>query len=564
MVDEFQDTNYLQYSIVKKFVNYEGSPRNVCAVGDDAQSIYAFRGATIQNILDYEQDFKNFGIKIFKLEQNYRSTEHIVKAANEVISYNTKQIQKTIFSDKGDGQKIRVIKAMTDTEEGKRVASQIVEQKNRHHLANKDIAILYRTNSQSRVFEEWLRNYNIKYRVFGGLSFYQRKEVKDLVAYMRLTINQRDEEALRRVINYPRRGIGNTTIQKISATAEQLGLTMWETLFKIELPARTKNNIGKFIRMIQEFMKKAKESDAYVTGMFIAKQSGIMDDLGKDKTVEGMNRVENIRSLLDGIQTFVDNDVVETGDGGRETADGMEDEFTQGPTDQFDRSLSSYLQNIALMTDLDEADEEADFVTLMSVHAAKGLEYKSVFVTGMEEQLFPSFMSMDTPEGLDEERRLFYVAITRAEQHLTLSFANSRYRFGQQRFNSPSRFLDEIDVRHLDMAMPIRGKSKDSFGTGRIGSSNISNKRQTSGVSGNFKRTSARPKVVVDPSKFKASPSSQIQQGMKVLHMKFGQGVVTSVDGTRDKRIATIFFDGLETEKEKRIMLRFAKLQIVE
>ena len=560
LVDEFQDTNYLQYSIVKKFVNYEGSPRNICVVGDDAQSIYAFRGATIQNILDFEQDFKNYSIQTFKLEENYRSTDHIVKAANEVISYNTKQIQKTIFSNKGGGQKIRVIKAMTDSEEGKRVASFIVEQKNRYHLSNNEIAILYRTNSQSRVFEEWLRNYNIPYRVFGGLSFYQRKEVKDLIAYMRLAINQRDEEALRRVINYPRRGIGATTISKISAFAEQTGKTMWESLFAIDLPARTKNSIGNFIRMIQDFIQKAQVADAYTVGMYIAKQCGIMDELNKDKTVEGMNRAENIRSLLDGIKTFVDNDVAESKDS--LVVEGEEDLVVQGPVDQYDRSLSGYLQNIALMTDLDEAKSNGDYITLMSVHAAKGLEFRSVYVTGLEEQLFPSFMSMDTPEGLDEERRLFYVAITRAEQFLTLSYANSRYRFGQERFNSPSRFLNEIEMQHLDVSSPIGSKTRVAFGrTERaLGGAQP---RQSSGVSGNFKRRTHRPMPLIDPKNFKPSPASEIQAGMKVLHMKFGEGKVISVDGNRDKRMATIFFDNLETEKQKRIMLKFAKLQIL-
>lgn len=561
MVDEFQDTNYLQYSIVKKFVNYEGSPRNICVVGDDAQSIYAFRGATIQNILDYEQDFKSFGIQTFKLEQNYRSTEHIVKAANEVISYNPKQIKKTIISEKGDGQRIKVIKAMTDSEEGKRVASFIVEQKNREHLSNNEIAILYRTNSQSRVFEEWLRNYNIPYRVFGGLSFYQRKEVKDMIAYMRLAINQRDEEALRRVINYPRRGIGDTTIEKISAFADQSGKTMWEALFEVPLPARTKSQIGNFIRMIQDFIQKAQVADAHTVGMYIAKQCGILGELNKDKTVEGMNRVENIRSLLDGIKTFVDNDVEEVKD--EVVIEEEEDLLAKGPVDQFDRSLSGYLQNIALMTDLDESNSNDDFVTLMSVHAAKGLEFKSVFVTGLEEQLFPSFMSMDTPEGLDEERRLFYVAITRAEQFLTLTYANSRYRFGQERFNSPSRFLDEIEMQHLDVAVPIGKKERTSFGRTESGMGG-SPQRQTSGVSGNFKQRVAQPSFHIDPKDFKPSPSSTIEAGQKVLHLKFGKGQVIAVDGTRDKRMATIVFENLETEQQKRIMLKFAKLQVLE
>lgn len=560
MVDEFQDTNFLQYSIVKKFINYEGSPRNICVVGDDAQSIYAFRGATIQNILDFEQDFKTFGIQTFKLEENYRSTDHIVKAANEVISYNSKQIQKTIFSSKGDGQKIKVIKAMTDSEEGKRIASFIVEQKNRDHLSNNEIAILYRTNSQSRVFEEWLRNYNITYRVFGGQSFYQRKEIKDMIAYLRLCINQRDEEALRRVINYPRRGIGNSTIEKISAHAAEQDSTMWEALFTINLPARTKNSIATFVKMIQDFIQKSKTCDAHTIAEYVARQSGLMQHLNTDKTVEGMNRAENVRSLLDGIKTFVENDVLENE---TETANEEVDGFAQGPVDQNDRSYAAYLQNIALMTDLDEANSTDDYVTLMSVHAAKGLEFKSVFVTGLEEQLFPSFMSMDTPEGLDEERRLFYVAITRAEQFLTLSYANSRYRFGQERFNSPSRFLEEIEMKHLDVATPIGKQSNTNLGRFKSGAGGPDEQRRTSGVTGNFKRTVQAPTFVIDPKDFKPSPSSEINAGMKVLHLKFGEGKVLAVDGSRDKRVATIFFDALETEKQKRIMLRFAKLQIV-
>ena len=277
LVDEFQDTNHLQYSIVKKFISYEGSPRNVCVVGDDAQSIYAFRGATIQNILDFETDFKPHGIRIYKLEENYRSTLHIVQAANEVISYNRRQIQKTIFSNKGEGQRIRVLKAMTDREEGKRVADQIVEQKNRWHLANKDIAILYRTNTQSRVFEEYLRHFNIPYRVFGGMSFYQRKEVKDLIAYLRLAINQRDDEALRRVINYPRRGIGDTTIEKISAAADQASKPMWDVLPFVDLPGRTRNTLDQFTDLIKDFTQKALAADAHQTAEYIARRSGLMD-----------------------------------------------------------------------------------------------------------------------------------------------------------------------------------------------------------------------------------------------------------------------------------------------
>jgi DNA helicase-2/ATP-dependent DNA helicase PcrA len=564
MVDEFQDTNHLQYSIVKKFISYEGSPRNICVVGDDAQSIYAFRGATIQNILDFENDFKPHGIKIFKLEQNYRSTEHIVQAANEVISYNRRQIQKTIFSDKGEGQRIRVIRAITDSEEGKRVADAIMEQKNRWHLGNKEIAILYRTNAQSRVFEEWMRHYNIQYRVYGGMSFYQRKEVKDLIAYLRLAINQQDDEALRRVINYPKRAIGGTTIDKIAATADSHSLPMWQVLPHVDLPPRTRNAIEHFVMMIQDFGEKAKTHDAHVVAEYIARKSGLMDELKQDTTVEGIQRLDNVTSLLDGIKTFVEDDTVGTE---RFSVDGETEALTEGPTDSFDKSLSGYLQNIALMTDQDDQTKEGDFVTLMSVHSAKGLEFKSVFIAGLEEQLFPSFMSMDTPEGLDEERRLFYVAITRAEQFLTLTYAASRYRFGQERSNPPSRFLDEINMAHLDAASPIGTKSTASLGRFERAQAHAAPTASPSksGVTGSFKARGPQQEVAnrVDPATFKPSPSEHIQAGHKVLHLKFGEGKIVAVDGSGDKRMATIFFPELEVDKQKRIMLKFAKLQIV-
>ncbi|MEM9918847.1 MAG: UvrD-helicase domain-containing protein [Bacteroidota bacterium] len=541
MVDEFQDTNMLQYEIVRKFLDYrkpdgtvdQNHARNICVVGDDAQSIYAFRGATIENILHFEKDFKPYGIKVFKLEQNYRSTEHIVQAANELITNNRRQIQKKIWSDKGSGSKIRVIRAMHDTEEGKRVADTIVEQKNRSHLSNSEIAILYRTNAQSRVFEEYLRRQNIPYRVFGGLSFYQRKEVKDLIAYLRLAVNNQDEEALRRVINYPRRGIGKSTIEKLSLLADSSQVTMWEAIPNLGVNSRAKRLLSNFRTMINDFTQQAKDVDAYDVARAIFKKSQLQAELVKDNSIEGMNRLENVNSLLDGIKEFVENDEV--------TDDSAEP----------DKSLATYLQNIALITDLDQSDDQKDCITLMSVHAAKGLEFKSVFVVGLEEKLFPSFMSMDTPEGLDEERRLFYVAITRAEEFLTLSYANSRYRFGQIKYNPPSRFLDEIAPQHIDSAHSVGLKSKKEVFTG-------------SKVIGNFKTVRRNtPALAIDPSKFKASPSSQIQTGMKVLHMKFGEGKVLNIDGGKDNRVATIFFKSAGSS-EKRIMLKFARLQILE
>ncbi len=546
LVDEFQDTNYLQYAIIRKLVDYRNEngetdlsrSRNICVVGDDAQSIYAFRGATIENILDFEKDFKRFNIGTYKLEQNYRSTDHIVQAANEVIMQNRRQIPKKIWSDKGTGQRIRVIQSVSDNEEGKRVADSIVEQKNRYHLRNSEIAILYRTNSQSRVFEEYLRRYNILYKVYGGLSFYQRKEVKDLIAYLRIVVNPRDEEALRRSINYPRRGIGNSSLEKISAIAEAQNITMWEALPHAKVSTRAKNSIANYRKMVVVFANKAASMNAYELATLIAKQSGLLDLLKSDNTVEGMGRMENVNSLLDGIKEFVEND--EVGEDGTLS----------------DKSLTSYLQNIALLTSLDNEDENEEYVTLMSVHSAKGLEFKSVFVVGMEEKLFPSFMSMDTPEQLDEERRLFYVAITRAEQLLTLTFAKSRYQFGQMRYNDPSRFLQEISSEHLESSSPV-------FGRGSAQQQKTVTTPVSSGVRGNFRKTrSTAPTLRADPATFKPNPSSEIQTGMKVLHLKFGKGKVLSIDGANDNRVATIFFEGID-DPQRRIMLKYAKLQIL-
>jgi DNA helicase II / ATP-dependent DNA helicase PcrA len=539
LVDEFQDTNHLQYEIVKKLVVYENSPRNICVVGDDAQSIYAFRGATIQNILDFEQDFKAHGIRTYKLEQNYRSTSHIVQAANEVISNNRRQIPKRIWSEKGEGDRIRVIKAVTDTEEGKRVVDAVLEQKNRNHLRNRDIAILYRTNAQSRVFEEYLRRYNIPYKVFGGQSFYQRKEVKDILAYFRLAVNRQDEEALRRVINLPRRGIGDSTIEKISLEADAQNQPMWNLLPHVSVATRTRNSIDGFVHLIETFGQQAATSNAYQAALFIAKQSKLVDYLKEDNTVEGMGRLENVNGLLDGIKEFVES----------------QSEMEAGA----DTSLAAYLQSISLLTDQDATILDDDYITLMSVHSAKGLEFPSIFLVGMEEKLFPSFMSFDNPEGLDEERRLFYVAITRAESLLTLSYAQSRYQYGQMRYNEPSRFLTEIDLAHVEMTGSIgpvasAGREPD-FDRGGA-------QRRGAGVSGYFKKKDNDGALMADPATFKPSPSDQIQAGMKVMHLKFGEGKVLAVDGGRDNRVATIFFKDSDTP-ERRIMLKFAKLQIL-
>jgi DNA helicase II / ATP-dependent DNA helicase PcrA len=529
LVDEFQDTNSLQYEILKLLCVYPNSPRNICIVGDDAQSIYAFRGATIENILMFEKDFSD--LQVFKLEQNYRSTKYIVGAANNVIENNPDQLKKTIWTNKEDGPKIKVVKTMSETEEGKRIGDIIIEQKNRYNLQNKDIAILYRTNGQSRIFEEALRRYNIAYRIYGGLSFYQRKEIKDLVAYMRMSVNDKDDEALKRIINYPRRGIGDSTLEGISQIANDNDISMWEVLAAVQPNSRTKKSIEGFIQLIFSIKKYALTNDAYKTALFIAKHSGIIDSLKAEGTLEAEGRVENINSLLDGIQEFVEDDVIE-----------------EGEVIQRDKSLGTFLQTISLMTDADDDKENLDVVTLMSVHAAKGLEFKSVFVTGLEENLFPSYQSMSMPELIAEERRLFYVAITRAETYLTLSFANSRYNFGQMRFNDQSRFIDEINIENIDA---ISGITREEKSSGPLS--------KEPKLLGAFKPKQLSPKI--DLSKFVASPPDKIQEGMKVLHPKFGEGDVVAID---ERRVATINFPFATDGKEKRIVLQFAKLQILD
>ena len=545
LVDEFQDTNTLQYAIVKKLVQYPNSPRNICVVGDDAQSIYAFRGATIQNILDFEKDFRDFGIRTFKLEQNYRSTENIVAAANAVITYNKRQIQKKIWSDKGIGDKIKIIRASDDNEEGRRVADTILEQKNRYHLSNQDFAVLYRTNSQSRIFEEYLRRFNIAYRVYGGQSFYQRKEVKDLIGYLRLVVNPNDEEAFRRSINNPKRGIGGTSVAKVIDLARREDLSLFEALKHTALPKRTRHSADGFIEIIEKSAARADSATAYELADYIAKRSGLLDALRADPSIEGMNRLENLESLLDGIKSFVEDDTVID-------------------TDTLpDKTLATYLQNIALLTDADEGEAgSTDVVTLMSVHAAKGLEFKSVFVVGLEEKLFPSWMSMDSLDGLDEERRLFYVAITRAEAYLTLSYANTRYRYGKMVMNEPSRFLAEIPAEAVENTLGNTRRRSSAAEFDKVARQREHRARVT-GVTPRKRAGTARyaaPKV--DPATFEPSPISEIQEGKLVLHLKFGEGKVLKLDGGADNRIATIHFREI-SQPEKRIMLKFAKLQVL-
>ena len=462
-----------------------------------------------------------------------------------MISYNKRQIQKKIWSDKGIGDKIRIIRAVDDNEEGRRVADTILEQKNRFHLQNADIAILYRTNSQSRIFEEYLRRFNIAYRVYGGLSFYQRKEVKDLIAYLRMVVNPNDEEAFRRSINHPKRGIGGTSVSKITELARQQNITLFEALKHVALPKRTRHAADGYIHIIEQAQAKADTANAYELADAIAKGSGLTDMLRNDKSIEGMGRLENHEALLDGIKSFVEED-------------------TLIDTDTLpDKSLATYLQNIALLTDFDsnEENQTGDVVTLMSVHAAKGLEYKSVYVVGLEEKLFPSWMSMDSMEGLDEERRLFYVAITRAELYLTLSYANTRYRYGKMVMNEPSRFLAEVPADAVENTSSNRRSADHEYD--KVAQQREHRARVT-GIAPRNRRGTARyaaPKV--DPASFEPSPSDEVQAGRQVLHLKFGEGKVISIDGGMDNRIATIHFSELP-QPEKRIMLKFAKLQVLD
>ncbi len=532
LVDEFQDTNYLQYEIIKLFVNYEGSPGNICIVGDDAQSIYSFRGATIENILQFKNDYPS--LNTFKLEQNYRSTTYIVQAANELIKNNTKQIQKRIWTNEIGGSKIKIIKALTDREEGRKVVDQIIEHKTRHHLKNSEISILYRTNAQSRIFEENLRRANIPYRIYGGLSFYQRKEIKDVLAYMRLTVNQKDDEAFKRVINYPRRGIGKTVLNALQEYSDQHNVSLYEACFDAELKTRPRTLVNEFIRLIESMKEKNKGNNAYETVNYIIKATKIAAILNAENTIESQSRLENINALLSGVQEFVEDDEL------------IEEELSDN------RDLSAFIQHISLLTDLDNDDKKiTDSVTLMSIHLAKGLEFESIFVVGVEENLFPSYMSLASPEDIEEERRLFYVAITRAKRYLTLSYCNNRYQYGQIRSNDPSRFISEIPEDTLDPMSAVVVNPNPGFAAPKVLGGLKPKKLNTSSTT-----------LTINTSDFKPNRPEEIMEGMRVLHLKFGEGLVLSIDGNSSNRIAKIKFDQIEDE-DKRIVLKFAKLQIL-
>jgi DNA helicase-2/ATP-dependent DNA helicase PcrA len=529
LVDEFQDTNLSQYSITRKL---SAKNRNICVVGDDAQSIYAFRGADIQNILNFEKDYPE--LQVYKLEQNYRSTKVIVNAANSVINKNKAQLKKNVFTENETGKLIEIIKATSDNEEGRMVATAIFEEKMAHQLKNKDFAILYRTNSQSRAFEEALRRMNLKYKVIGGLSFYQRKEIKDLVAYLRFVLNPNDEQALRRIINYPKRGIGDTTVSKLLVTAEEQGASLWDVLNNVHavIPGRAATAIEGFVVQIKNYMRLAETKDAFETAIEVAQSSGILKELYEDKTVEGLSRYENVQELLNGIKEFVDNPAVE------------------------DKKLGAFLQEISLLTDIEEEkDQDNDYIVLMTIHSAKGLEFKSVYIVGMEEELFPSQMMLSSRADLEEERRLFYVAITRAQSNLTLSFAATRYRFGRLKECEPSRFLTEIDPQYLNISKRARPEPTAVPVPTRSSSPQV--------IKAKPKTASpvlSKPKSNYVPSPdFKPSDTSQLKPGMRVEHLKFGYGTVKSMDVSGTDRKAVIDFND---HGEKTLILSFAKLKI--
>ncbi len=567
LIDEYQDTNPSQYEIIKLL---GAMHENVCVVGDDAQSIYSFRGATIENILQFQRDYDE--VKVVKLEQNYRSTKNIINVANEIIKNNKGQIEKVLFTDNSEGEKIKLVRTMTDNDEGKFVADSIQEQKLRNHYSNKDFAILYRTNAQSRAFEEALRRMGLAYTIYGGQSFYQRKEIKDIVAYLRIIVNPQDEEALKRIINYPARGIGKTTIDKLVLSANENNISMWQVLEKANefgFRAGTFTALQDFVTMIKSFASMLTKQNAYEVAVHVGKQTSLVKELFNDKSTEGVARYENIQELLNSIKEWT------------ESPDNEDGELV-------DKSLASYLQQITLLTDADDKDPDADTIKLMTIHAAKGLEFSCVFAAGLEEMLFPNAMAINTREELEEERRLFYVVITRAKQRLWISYANTRYRFGQLVQNEPSRFIEEVPEQFMDRSF-AGGGAKNQIGGSNWGKQSafdrMRSKNVDDGESGTVTKQSgtyynsgpaaaksapsylppkgvpAKVKEHVPSADFIASDTSGLKEGQKVEHQKFGFGEVLKMEGAAHNPIATVKF---EHNGEKKIMLNYAKLRILE
>lgn len=551
LVDEYQDTNFSQYIIVKKLAAVF---QNICVVGDDAQSIYAFRGANIQNILNFKTDYPD--LKTFKLEENYRSTKNIVNAANCIIKNNKDQLEKNVFTSNGLGNKIQVHRASTDNDEGKIIANLIFDTQLKEHAKPKDFAILYRTNAQSRSMEEALRRKNIPYKIYGGLSFYQRKEIKDLIAYFRLTINPNDEEAIKRVINYPARGIGGTTIDKISVAAVNHQKSIWEVItnlnqFNVDLNNGIRTKIGNFVATIQSFTIQLQLKNAFDLGNEIASTSGILKELFSDRTPEGISRYENIQELLNGLKEFT------------ETENELEEDVTP-------RGLPEFLQDVALLTNADnEKEEEKDKVTLMTIHSAKGLEFPYVYIVGLEENLFPSQMALTSRADLEEERRLFYVAVTRAEKNLVLSFASSRYKWGSLQFSEPSRFISEIDDAFLDFQFSqntptYSANDNDDFDVDRKSFPSKYTHKPNAVSTSHSKPAKPTPapiprnlkKITASTLGNSAAENLALKAGMMVNHERFGNGIIDNLEDGK----ATINF---QQSGVKQLLLKFAKLTII-
>lgn len=569
LVDEYQDTNYAQQAILTLLTKEQ---RNICVVGDDAQSIYAFRGANIDNILKFQSIYE--GARLFKLEQNYRSTQTIVKAANSVIVNNQRQIRKEVFSENGDGEKVHLNIAYSDKEEASVVCNEIRRLHNRYGVAYRDIAVLYRTNAQSRLFEEELRRQDIPYRIYGGMSFYQHKEIKDVIAYFRLVANPNDEEALKRVINYPKRGIGDTTISKLIAASRACNVSLWDvvgnpSMYNASVSAGTEKKVHGFYYLIDEFIRDNRTVDAYGLGKEILEKSGLKFELAADKSIEGAERQENIEEFMSGLHDFVDT----------KREEGYEDEVY----------IANFLQEVALLTDSDEEndnDNDAssnERVSLMTIHASKGLEFNSVFVVGLEENIFPSPRACSSVRELEEERRLLYVAITRAEQRCFLSCAKSRYQYGSMMFNEPSRFLKEIDKQYLVIegnaaGFKSQGSQPQPFQS-RPQSQSFQSRPQSqpyhetpqrnpfqSTVPSGFRRVqsvSQRFQTSASIQRMQASTSSQrqtIHAGARVEHQRFGLGTVVAVEGVGENEKATIEFQNAGT---KTLLMKFARLTVL-
>ncbi|MCL9805252.1 UvrD-helicase domain-containing protein [Flavobacterium amniphilum] len=555
LVDEYQDTNHSQYLIVRALSDRF---QNICVVGDDAQSIYAFRGANINNILNFQKDYQ--GVQMYRLEQNYRSSKNIVEAANNVIDNNKTKLDKIVWTANEDGPKIKVHRSLTDGEEGRFVASTIFEEKMRKQMHNGQFAILYRTNAQSRAMEDALRKRDIPYRIYGGLSFYQRKEIKDVLCYLRLVINPKDEEALVRVINYPARGIGDTTVEKLTVAANHYKRSIFEVMEHIDkidlrLNAGTKQKLQDFVTMIKSFQVINENQDAFVLTDHVTKKTGLIQELKKDGTPEGIARIENIEELMNGIKDFIE---------GQKEVDGARG------------SLSEFLEDVALATDLDNDTGDDDRVALMTIHLAKGLEFPTVFIVGMEEDLFPSAMSMNTRSELEEERRLFYVALTRAEHQAYLTYAQSRYRWGKLVDSEPSRFVEEINSEYLEYLTPVETnyRYKPTIDADIFGDVDKSKLRLTKPVAGTPPKyiSTDEPKPNLNIRKLKPvagqAPASgganlfdsKLTVGNVVMHERFGKGQVLNLEGAGADKKAEIKF---EVGGIKKLLLRFAKLEVI-